>query len=336
MRVAAAGDKGMGVYAETAAKAGTFVCQYVGTPVTLLQTAQRYVDSDPDYLFQINPDLYLDAMDSNHTSRFFNHAEHGNLNFTIDAARVCVDFYLTQDVEPGVELTFDYGMSYWLGAGITPLNDCRNYTEKRKTTHATPPGPRPLTPLTAQELDKLMGMDEPDIRAGLLRSLEFFGGSRLDEDSIRIPLGVGEGVAYKVVEPSTEAISTLEAAARTCVRQVAELQSAAATAADDDDDDDALTLPFDQVSLVERWQSRCPRFATAEHDAVGLGVLLLWTFPDFHGATDPLTREQWEALLRELREDEGGNGATRVRALLEVHAPKEAINALIDSTRRLA
>ena len=37
-----------------------------------------------------------------------------------------------------------------------------------------------------------------------------------------------------------------------------------------------------------------------------------------------------------MREDEGGNGATRVRALLEVHAPKEAINALIDSTRRLA
>ena len=75
---------GMGAFAASPLAAGQWIGRYVGTPVTLLQTTQRYVDEDPEYLFQITPDLYLDAMDSTHTSRFFNHHQSGNLNFTVD------------------------------------------------------------------------------------------------------------------------------------------------------------------------------------------------------------------------------------------------------------
>jgi hypothetical protein len=111
MNILPAGDppgaKGMGAFAAGAAAAGTWVCQYLGTPVTLLDTAKRYVDSEPEYLFQITPDLYLDAMDSEHVSRYFNHAQHGNLNFTVNKALNRVDFYLAHDVVAGEELCFD-------------------------------------------------------------------------------------------------------------------------------------------------------------------------------------------------------------------------------------
>jgi hypothetical protein len=52
-----AGERGMGAYAAAPLAAGQWIGRYVGTPVTLLQTAQRYTDTDPEYLFQITPDL---------------------------------------------------------------------------------------------------------------------------------------------------------------------------------------------------------------------------------------------------------------------------------------
>ena len=77
--------KGQGAFAAEPIAAGAWVCEYVGQPVTLLETTQRYQGVDPEYLFQLNPDLYLDAMDSKHFSRFFNHDQKGNLNFTVSA-----------------------------------------------------------------------------------------------------------------------------------------------------------------------------------------------------------------------------------------------------------
>ena len=105
--VGPAGDMGQGAFAAESAPAGRWVCEYVGELVTLLETVQRYTDVDPQYLFQITPELYLDAMDSTHFSRFFNHAQHGNLNFTVDPSRRRIDFYLSRDVETGEELRFD-------------------------------------------------------------------------------------------------------------------------------------------------------------------------------------------------------------------------------------
>lgn len=106
-----AGLKGKGAFAAERVAAGRWVTHYVGEPVTLLETAQRYTDADPEYLFQLTPDLYLDAMDSIHFSRFFNHAQNGTLNFTVDAAARVVSFFAARDIDVGEELTFDYGMS---------------------------------------------------------------------------------------------------------------------------------------------------------------------------------------------------------------------------------
>jgi len=58
------------------------------------------------YLFRVGED-YLDGMQSKHISRYFNHAQHGSLNFTVDVEYSRVDFYAMNDIEKGDELTFD-------------------------------------------------------------------------------------------------------------------------------------------------------------------------------------------------------------------------------------
>ena len=110
-----AGEKGMGAFANQSAPPNTWVCTYQGELVTLLDTAQRYTDRDPAYLFQITPDLYRDAEDSTHFSRYFNHHQNGTLNFTVNVAEQRIDFFTACAVAPGEELTFDYGVGYWAG-----------------------------------------------------------------------------------------------------------------------------------------------------------------------------------------------------------------------------
>ena len=95
-------------------------------------------------------------------------------------------------------------------------------------------------------------------------------------------------------------------------------------------------LPAEQVALAGRWLASCPRFASAEHDAVGLAVLLMWSFPECHGVREPLTTERWEALLAALRADEGGAAEVAVQAELEAaHAPSERVRGLLARTRAL-
>ena len=54
-----------------------------------------------------SPDLYLDAMDSTHFSRYFNHDQFGNLNFSVDVEAQRIDFFTSRQVHIGDELTFD-------------------------------------------------------------------------------------------------------------------------------------------------------------------------------------------------------------------------------------
>ena len=346
VEIRSAGGKGDGAYAAEPAAAGRWIARYEGVPVTLLQTVQRYTDADPEYLFQITPDLYLDAMDSKHLSRFFNHHEHGNLNFTVDKEALRVDFFAARDIAIGDELCFDYGMSYWAGSGVTPSaeTDSRDYTqyeEERaagRLTSIRPKGPPPITPRNRRELDELTKLaDKQEVRAGLLRCLEYFGAQRIDEHVVRIPLGLGADADSSEVDPRTVPLTTLEVAASVCVEQAAALAAEAGVPA-------VEVLDEDERALVRRWQSNCPPFASAEANTLAVAVLLLWSFPQRHGVTDaPMSTERWEELLTRLRaapsEGEGDEGdgdvLSDVLSELEVHAPRERVEELVASVRPL-
>lgn len=340
-----AGDKGDGAFAAEAAAAGQWIGTYVGTPVTLLDTAQRYTDTDPEYLFQITPDLYLDAMDSTHFSRFFNHRYPDfNLNFTVDKAANRVDFYARRDIAVGEELSFDYGVGYWMGSGVVPLGDTRNYTVPKRDLSADN-GPLPMTPTTRRaDVEATMKLPEAEARAGLLRCLEYYGASRLpcatdEEPRMRIPLTLGADAAYEEVGVANAPLELLRSAAEACITCAAELDAARAAAADAQALEGEGALAEGEVQLARRFQARCPPFATRELNACGLAVLLLWSFPAEHGVTRKMTTEEWEELLAKVRAATvytAGGGVADVLTDLEAYAPRERIDTLVDKTTLLS
>mmetsp|Transcript_84303 Transcript_84303/g.132799 ORF Transcript_84303/g.132799 Transcript_84303/m.132799 type:complete len:312 (-) Transcript_84303:66-1001(-) len=231
-----AGKKGMGVFAAEHGLAGTWVCRYSGELVSYEQVRRRYIDSYPEYLFEINDDPmkapakpgYRDAMDSKHFSRYFNHAQHANLNFTVDSEQGHIDFYLQRDVQAGEELCFDYGESYWTGSDYYPEDDSRNFTApadyvpwiSNETVVLTPV----LTPKNMQELNETLTLPESDSRAAFLRSLEYFGAERVDENMMRIPLGLGPEASFLDVNSKEVAWDVLKDAASACLSQMEKLQ----------------------------------------------------------------------------------------------------------------
>jgi hypothetical protein len=115
---------------------------------------------------------------------------------------------------------FDYGMAYWLGLGITPVGDTRNFT--RPTPHSRsrqPTGPKPITPTSPVQLAEVLALAEGQARPALLRALEYFGAMRLGEGVLRIRFGLGEGTPTRDVDPEKVELGVLHEAAAACIAQ---------------------------------------------------------------------------------------------------------------------
>ena len=90
------GGKGMGAFAAAAIREGTYVCSYRGELLTRAEVDARY-DGNREaqqYLFELEEaasgadgGLYVDGLNSEHPSRFINHAENGNLTPVMGMAR---------------------------------------------------------------------------------------------------------------------------------------------------------------------------------------------------------------------------------------------------------
>ena len=215
-----AGSKGSGVFATEPIAVGDWIGPYIGTLTTKEETRARYNDTYRGaYIFGLDDELSIDAQNSTHFSRFFNHAEHGNLEVEVDAARQSIDFFAARDIGVGEELTFDYGTQYWLlwRAPPTPESDSRNYTRLRlaarerdvELTLRYPPKVGtvlPLSPITVAELQAALALPERESRAALLRCLEYFGAQRCaDSDLLSLPRLATDDSADAAVEPTDHA-----------------------------------------------------------------------------------------------------------------------------------
>ena len=119
--VCAVRGKGFGAFAVAAVPSGARVCSYHGEALTQRRVAQRYgagAASQADYLFELRrpsaeaEGLYVDAAQSQHPSRFINHAEDGNLvPSPVGRPHERIDFYAARPIQPGEELCFDCARS---------------------------------------------------------------------------------------------------------------------------------------------------------------------------------------------------------------------------------
>ena len=90
-----------------------------------------------------------------------------------DEDELRVDFYAARDIAADEELTFDYGVRYWLWRDAPSADsDSRNFSEpkyrdlrpvEKTLLHPPPVGTvLPLTPLTAEELQAALALPEID------------------------------------------------------------------------------------------------------------------------------------------------------------------------------
>ena len=128
----------------------------------------------------------MDAEHSSHFSRYFNHAQHGNLDVTVNELERRIDFVASARISEGDEMVFDYGMKYWRSRdGPLPSSDGRDYSEaawaqrdseEQWLVQNVPsselsrrfPLPRgtqlPLTPLRPAELQAALILEEAQCR----------------------------------------------------------------------------------------------------------------------------------------------------------------------------
>ena len=103
---------GKGLYAIKDIKEGTKIIDYVGKIITKKKTeeSEKFVNSKPIYLFNINTRYDLDGDVSWNTARLINHSCLNNCDYIGKGLKLWIA--AIRDIKKGEELTCDYGFSY--------------------------------------------------------------------------------------------------------------------------------------------------------------------------------------------------------------------------------
>lgn len=209
--------KGDGVFADQIITANTFVCQYHGEVLTLEEEERKYPDRYPDYCLQISPTLSIDGQDSGHWSRLINHDEKGNLQLHTDEDQRIAYFTANRDIDVDEELTFDYGVAYFIFRGITPApgTESRSLELPQETLEEALAQTKPFTPTSRTEIEELFEEEDDDetIKSSLLRGFNYFADVVWSEDreSVSLPTSLKDGSThvYNYKETSTEDLAAL-------------------------------------------------------------------------------------------------------------------------------
>jgi SET domain-containing protein len=103
---------GRGLYATKDIKAGTRIIDYVGKIITKKQTeeSEKFDNSKPIYLFDLNSRYDLDGNVSWNTARLINHSCLNNCDYEGKGLKLWVN--ANRDIKMCEELTCNYGFSY--------------------------------------------------------------------------------------------------------------------------------------------------------------------------------------------------------------------------------
>lgn len=108
---------GLGLFATEKIKRGSFLIEYTGEKITTAQANKR----GGKYLFTLNSRFTIDGKGRENLARYLNHSCHPNCEARIERGHI--NIYAIRSIEPGTELTYDYGKEY-VAEHITP-HGCR-------------------------------------------------------------------------------------------------------------------------------------------------------------------------------------------------------------------
>lgn len=98
---------GLGLYANTLIKKGSFVIEYTGKMITEEQANKK----GGKYLFKIDSKITIDGTDRKNISRYINHSCRPNCEAYIDSKKIKI--YAKKNINPGEELNYNYGKDYF-------------------------------------------------------------------------------------------------------------------------------------------------------------------------------------------------------------------------------
>ena len=103
---------GRGLYATKNIKAGTKIIEYVGNIITKKQTdnSDKFDNSKPIYLFNLNKRYDLDGDVSWNTARLINHSCSNNSEYDGTGLKIWV--VAKKEIKKEEEITCDYGFGY--------------------------------------------------------------------------------------------------------------------------------------------------------------------------------------------------------------------------------
>lgn len=101
---------GRGVRATKRIRPGTHLIEYVGERISAEEASDRYDDDAMDqhhtFLFEVDEETFIDASRQGNEARFINHSCEPNCASYVQDGRVFIE--AIKNVQPGVELTYDY------------------------------------------------------------------------------------------------------------------------------------------------------------------------------------------------------------------------------------
>ena len=116
--------KGEGLFASRRIKEGTFIMDYLGEEMTAAELDERYENLlEARYALELTGPLglnptFIDAVNPERSNlgRYINHCSRPTCRKVRQRfPDRCLRFFAARDIDPGEELTFDYGESYWIG-----------------------------------------------------------------------------------------------------------------------------------------------------------------------------------------------------------------------------
>lgn len=122
---------GLGLFATRPIKKRTRLAEYKGPRLTT-EAAERAERRGNKYLYELNSRWTIDGKARSNIARYFNHSCNPNCDTSIRGGRIFV--YAIKNVEPGVELTYDYGIDYLknvIGKSNCLCSRCRKRRAKR-------------------------------------------------------------------------------------------------------------------------------------------------------------------------------------------------------------
>lgn len=108
---------GLGLFATESYKRGDFIVEYTGERITDAEAERRW----SKYLFETSTRYTIDGANRANVARYINHSCAPNARAEIDRGRVYI--YATRRIEPGDEITYNYGKNYFTSI-IEPMG-CR-------------------------------------------------------------------------------------------------------------------------------------------------------------------------------------------------------------------